>query len=325
MERAKRAADAIIAALSVQSERGAKRASGSAARSSEFGGDAADDRDRPVPGLSGGSVETADEGADDRALIRRREIRPSRRELGLGEVAHRVEQRRLEPREGQIVARNARDGERERLGVALARETVDLRPARVAEPEQPGALVERLAGGVVERRAEHVVSRPVTHRQDQRVAAAREQAREGRLERVGCEIERGDVAPEMVDRDERDAARPCEGLCGREPDEQRADEARALRDADAPDVAELRRRVLECRADHRRDELEVPPRCDLRDDPAVPRVEVGLRRDDRRQHDAAVVDDGGGRLVAGRFDAEDELAHAPPTRNLRRRHPRRAT
>ena len=36
MERAKRAADAIIAALSVQSERGTKRASGSAARSSEL-------------------------------------------------------------------------------------------------------------------------------------------------------------------------------------------------------------------------------------------------------------------------------------------------
>ena len=173
MERAKRAADAIIAALSVQSERGTKRASGKRGAKLRVGGDAADDRDRAVPGLFRGGVEPADEGADDRALVRRRKIRPSRRKLGLGEVAHRVEQRGLQPREGQVEAGNARDRERERVGVALPREMVDLRPARVAEPEQPGALVERLAGGVVERRAEHVVARPVTHRQDQRVAAAR--------------------------------------------------------------------------------------------------------------------------------------------------------
>src|SRR6188768_4278957 len=120
------------------------------------------------------------------------------------------------------------------------------------------------------------------------------------------------MAPEMIDGDEWDAARPREGLRGREPDEQRADEARALRDADASDVAELCRRVVERRADHRRDELEVPPRCDLRHNAAVARVEVGLRRDDRRQHDAVAVHDGGGGLVAGCFDAEDEIAHAPP-------------
>jgi dihydroorotate dehydrogenase (fumarate) len=35
--------------------------------------------------------------------------------------------------------------------IALLREPVDLRAARVAEPEQPRALVERLAGRVVER------------------------------------------------------------------------------------------------------------------------------------------------------------------------------
>ena len=50
---------------------------------------------------------------------------------------------------------DARDRERERLGIAVAREPVDLRAAGIAEAEQARALVERLAGRVVERRAEH--------------------------------------------------------------------------------------------------------------------------------------------------------------------------
>ena len=35
------------------------------------------------------------------------------------------------------------------------------------------------------------------------MAAAREQAQERRLESIGLKVERGDVAAEMVDRDER--------------------------------------------------------------------------------------------------------------------------
>ena len=49
----------------------------------------------------------------------------------------------------------------------------------------------------------------------------------------GCEEERRDVAVQVVDGDERQAARPRERLRRLEPDEQRADQARPLRDRDA--------------------------------------------------------------------------------------------
>ena len=74
----KRAADAIIAALSVQSASGASAASGSAARSSRVRGDAADDGD---PFRSPARLESLDERADDRALVPGGEIGAPRREL----------------------------------------------------------------------------------------------------------------------------------------------------------------------------------------------------------------------------------------------------
>jgi hypothetical protein len=63
--------------------------------------------------------------------------------------------------------------------VALLREPVDRGAARVAEPEQPGALVEGLAGGVVERRPEELGGAPPPDGEELRVPAAREQAVNG--------------------------------------------------------------------------------------------------------------------------------------------------
>ena len=51
--------------------------------------------------------------------------------------------------------------------------TVELAPARVAETEEPRALVERLARGVVEGRPEHVVAASLRHVEEHRVPAAR--------------------------------------------------------------------------------------------------------------------------------------------------------
>ncbi len=72
--------------------------------------------------------------------------------------------------------------------------------ARVAEPQQPRALVERLAGGVVERLAEHfVIGAGIAHAREQGVAAARDQAEERRLERLGTQERRGDVTVQVID------------------------------------------------------------------------------------------------------------------------------
>ena len=128
------------------------------------------------------------------------------------------------------------------LGVALAREPVDRGPARIAEAEEARALVERLARRVVERRAEDGERAALPDLEQHRVTAAREQADERRLQRVRLEVERGDVALQVVDGHERQAPRPGERLRRGEADEEGADEARPARDGDPVDVLEARRR-----------------------------------------------------------------------------------
>ena len=62
-------------------------------------------------------------------------------------------------------------------------DAVDRRTARVAEAEEAGDLVERLAGGVVDGLAEQAVAAVVLHRDEHRVAARHEQHDERQLER----------------------------------------------------------------------------------------------------------------------------------------------
>src|SRR6185312_11455622 len=96
---------------------------------------------------------------------------------------------------------------------------LDQRTTWVAEAEQPGGLVEGLAGGVVERLAEDLVRVVVADRGEQGVPAGGDQAEEGRLERLRLEEVRGDVALEVVDRDQRQPARGGDRLRGRDPDQ----------------------------------------------------------------------------------------------------------
>ena len=125
-----------------------------------------------------------------------------------------------------------------RLGVAVPRQPVDRRAARIAEPEQARALVERLAGRVVERRPHDLEAAVIPNVEEQRVPAAREQAQERRVDGLGLEEERGDVTVQVVDRRERKPQRPRERLRRRQPDEQRADQPGPLRDGDPLDPVE---------------------------------------------------------------------------------------
>ena len=111
---------------------------------------------------------------------------------------------------------------------------------------------------------------------------------------------------QVVDRHEREPQRPGERLRRREPDEERADQPRPARDGDALDVRQLGAGLAERLADHRRDELEVPPGCDLRDDPSVARVEIGLRGDDVGANLAVVGDQRRRRLVTRRLEPENQ-------------------
>ena len=94
--------------------------------------------------------------------------------------------RGLQPRERERERRIVRAGhparERDRAGSTLAGQPVDRRPARERQPEQPGHLVERLAGRVVDGRAEldHLLAADLGHEQHRRVPA-RHQQRDARL------------------------------------------------------------------------------------------------------------------------------------------------
>ena len=113
------------------------------------------------------------------------------------------------------------------------------------------------------------------------------------------------MALQVVDRDERQLAPPGQRLGGRQPDEQRTDQPRALSDGDRLDVVQARLRLAERLSDHRQDELEVVPRGDLRHDPAEARVQVGLRGNDVGAELSVTRQERRRRLVAGGLEPEN--------------------
>jgi hypothetical protein len=149
------------------------------------------------------------------------------------------------------------------------------------------------------------------------VTAACKQAEKRRLDGFVAEVERRDVAVEMVDRHERKAARPRERLRRGEPHEQRADEPGSLRDGHGLEVVEACLGLREGLLHHRRDELEVPPRRDLGDDAAVTGMQLCLRGDDARTDLALDGHERCGGLVAGRLDPHDHVDSITPPRRAR--------
>ena len=117
---------------------------------------------------------------------------------------------------------------------------------------------------------------------------------------------REEVALEVIDADERNAARPGERLARREADEERADQPGPGRRRDEADVLEPDARGRERLLERGRQVLEVRARRDLGHDAAVARVRRELRGDHVREHPALAVEHGDRRLVAGGLDAEDD-------------------
>jgi hypothetical protein len=123
--------------------------------------------------------------------------------------------------------------------VAVGRERVDARTGGVTEAEHLADLVERLAGGVVARGAEHAVTAEVLDH-DELGVPTRDEQREVRKRgrRVVLEEHRAQVAFEVIDADERQAARPRDRLRRLHADEERADQAGTARDRQPADVVE---------------------------------------------------------------------------------------
>ena len=247
--------------------------------------------------------------ADDGRLKAGGEVGAALRNPLRAELAAAVDQRRLQAAEAEVKARIAGHRHRhlEGIGIPCRGELLQRRAARVTEPQQPRDLVEGLAGGVVERLAEHLVPGVVADPRQQRVAAAGDEAEEGRLERLGLEEVGGDVALQVVDRDQRQPPRAAIALAVLTPTSS-APIRPGPRCGDGLDLVEGHPRLGQRRLDHRRGQLEVMARGDLGNDAAEARVRGGLRGDHVGEDPRAVENRRAG-VVAGGLDREDQSSH----------------
>ena len=201
-------------------------------------------------------------------------------------------------------------GKRIAVGVALAREPVDVRAAGVGQAEQPADLVERLPRRVVERRAELGDVHGVVDEQQRRVAAGDDERHDALRERAVDQLVDDRVPDHVVDAVQRLVERERERLGGGRTDGERADEARAGRDRDRVDLVERDVGGGQRALDRRHHGLEVGARGDLGDDPAEPRVLVH-RAGDGVDQQVVAAHEGDAGLVAGRLDPEHEgVSHA---------------
>ena len=139
------------------------------------------------------------------------------------------------------------------------------------------------------------------------MAAAGEQAQEGRLEGMVAEVERSHVTVQVVDRDERQRRPHASALAALSPTRSAPASPGPLVTATSLDAVEGLAGLGERFGDRRDDELEVPARGDLGDDAAEARVQLGLGGDDVGE-DATVRGHERGRgLVAGGLEPEDQL------------------
>ena len=117
-----------------------------------------------------------------------------------------------------------------------------------------------------------------------------------------------DVAFEMVDGDERDVLRVGQGLGIGDADEERAGEAGTAGDGDGVEIVEGDVGLGQSGADDRDDGAEMLAAGQLGNHSAITGVGGDLRGDNRGESAGATLHDGGGGLVAGGFDGEDQAA-----------------
>ena len=201
-------------------------------------------------------------------------------------------------REAQVARVHHGTRERDGVRVALGRLARDDGTARIAQAQRLRHLVERLAHRVVDGSAQRFVVAPALHMHEQRVAARHERHHRGRLEIGRADLVRVQVAFQMV-----------------HAHHERTHEPRRVRHGNGIQIApgqtfdaQRGSSHVEALVAHAADSLDVLAASDLGHHAAEARMEVDLRGHDVGDKRAVAVDDGGRRLVAGRFDGEDEGA-----------------
>ncbi len=197
-----------------------------------------------------------------------------------------------------------REGDRRRVaGPGLP---VDVRPTGEGQAEQPGHLVERLAGRVVDGGAQRGDAPGQVVDQQQRRVAAGDQQRDRRLgQRAVLQRVHGDVRGEMVDPVDRLFGGDRVPLGRSHPDQQRPGQTGAGGDRDRVDVGERHPRLGQRPPHRRHNGLQVRPAGHLRHHPTESGVLVHARRERVGEQGVPAHDTDAG-LVARGLDAEDQ-------------------
>ena len=152
----------------------------------------------------------------------------------------------------------------------------------------------------------------IADRGQQGVPAAGKEAEERRLQRLGLEEVGGDVALQVVDRDQRQPPRRGNRLRGADPDQEGADQAGTGGDRHRLDLVERGARLAQGSLDHRRGQLEVVAGGDLRHDAPEPLMGGGLGGDHIGE-DARAVEHGRAGVIAGGLDRRGSTRLSPAT------------
>ena len=150
------------------------------------------------------------------------------------------------------------------------------------------------------------------------MAAGDEQQQIGESEIRVAQHRRKRMAFEMVDRDQRLARRQRQPLGGDQADHHAADQPRPGGRGDRVDLAERDTRLGQRFLDQARQDLDMGARRDLRNDAAKGAMRRFLPGETMGEDAPVRADQGRRRLVAARFDAEDQAHRRLPCHCLSR-------
>ena len=175
--------------------------------------------------------------------------------------------------------------------------------AGVRQAQRAGHFVKGFACGIVHRVAEDVVVGVVLHFHDVAVAAGGHQAEEGRFQlRVG-QVQRSDVAPQVVHRHKGLVCRVGQAFGKVYAHQHCADEARRKGDGHGVHIVDGLACIQQGFFHRGTDELAVAAAGDLRHDAAIQRLFFHAGGDDVAQQVPAVLHQSCGGLVAGGFNS----------------------
>ena len=228
-----------------------------------------------------------------------------------------LQDRGLEAGEREIAAfpagKRARQGET--VGIAGFGGALHFRAAGEAQTQKLGGLVEGFAQGIVNGGAKPPVAADAFDDLELGVAARDEEQEIGKCDAVGQP--RGQcVALQMVDRDQGNAAHQGNRLCRHQADNHAADEPWAGGGGDRVYVVPAAVCLGKCVVDHVVKMGDMGARGDFRHHAAIGFMGLVLGPDRIGEDGATALPvaphDGGGGLVAGRFDAEHREGPAGP-------------